>query len=70
LFERRNQVINAVTQKVKIPQTLLDKARHYYDLRNKFIHERATVAITDSDVENYRSTIQRILAILFELKFH
>ena len=70
LFERRNQVIAAVAQKVKIPQTLLDKARHYYDLRNKFIHERATVAITDSDVENYRSTIQRILAILFELKFH
>jgi len=58
-----------VSQKVKIPQALLEKAKHYYDLRNKFIHERATVEITNSDVDNYRSTIERILSILFELKF-
>lgn len=70
LFGRRHQVIDAVSQKVNIPKSLLDKARHYYDLRNKLIHERATVGITDSDVDNYRSAIERVLTILFDLKFH
>ncbi len=69
LFERRHQVIDAITQKVTIPAKLIDKSRHYYALRNKLIHERATVDIADSDVENYRSTIEKILELLFGLKF-
>ncbi|BAV33400.1 histidine kinase [Sulfuricaulis limicola] len=67
LFERRNDVITAVTSKVNIPKKLLDKAKHYYGLRNKLIHERATVDVTDSDVENYDSTIREMLHILFGL---
>lgn len=69
LFAKRREVIAAVSQKVTIPQPLLDKAQHYYNVRNKIIHERATVDITDSDVDNYRSTIEQILTILFKLKF-
>jgi hypothetical protein len=69
LFGRRPLVIDAVSQKVPIPQVLLDRAKHYYGLRNKLIHERATVDITDHDVENYRSTVENILGILFQLKF-
>jgi Histidine kinase-, DNA gyrase B-, and HSP90-like ATPase len=69
LFDKRHKVVAAVSQKVQIPQALLDKAKHYYELRNKLIHERATVSITDTDVDNYRETIERILATLFGLKF-
>ena len=69
LFKNRPNVITAVTQKVAIPEKLLNKAQHYYGLRNKLIHERATVGITDLDVDNYRSTIEKILTILFGLKF-
>jgi hypothetical protein len=69
LFKNRPNVIQEVTNKVPIPSTLLSKASHYYGLRNKLIHERATVGITDADVENYRSTIQNVLKILFKLKF-
>ncbi|MGH8633588.1 MAG: hypothetical protein ACRET7_05590 [Burkholderiales bacterium] len=69
LFENRYKVINAVSQKVQIPQKLLDKAKHYYELRNKLIHERATVGITGTDVDNYRETIEQTLAILFDLQF-
>lgn len=69
LFQRRDQVVAAVAQKVNIPKTLLDTARHYYAMRNKLIHERATVGITDSDVENYRITIEKILEMLFDLQF-
>lgn len=69
LFEKRSDVIAAVTAKVTIPKTLLNKAQHYYDIRNKLVHERATVEPTDSDVTNYRSTIQTILSTLFGLRF-
>jgi hypothetical protein len=69
LFQRRPDVIDAVTTKTAIPANLLAKARHYYEMRNKLMHERATVDITDTDVENYQSTVQAILTILFGLRF-
>lgn len=69
LFQRRPDVIAAVTAKVTIPADLLAKARHYYGLRNKLVHERATVDVVDSDVNNYQRTIERILKILFGLRF-
>lgn len=68
LFEKRNDVIAAVSQKVKIPAPLLAKAQHYYNIRNKLIHERATVEPTDADIDSYSSTIKAILKILFGLR--
>lgn len=67
LFKGRPDVIATITSKIAIPQRLLDKAAHYYGLRNKLIHERATVGVTDSDVENYRSTLAEVLKLLFKL---
>lgn len=69
LFSKRHSVIDAISKKVPIPKQLLIMAQHYYSMRNKLIHERATVGITDSDVDIYRSTIEGILGILFKLKF-
>lgn len=69
LFQNRTRVLNDVTARVTIPQQHLDKARHYYMMRNKLIHERATVGITDADVQTYRATIQAVLKILFGLRF-
>jgi hypothetical protein len=69
IFARRNLVLDEITPHVTIPKTLLNKARHYYGLRNKLIHERATVGVTDSDIENYKSTVAKILTVLFDLSF-
>jgi hypothetical protein len=67
LFRSRPDVITTITAQITIPQKLLDKANHYYGLRNKLIHERATVGITDSDIENYRATVAAVLKLLFKL---
>ncbi|NKE69829.1 ATP-binding protein [Candidatus Manganitrophus noduliformans] len=67
LFAYRPDVISEVSKKVTIPATLLVKVKHYYSLRNKLIHERATVEITNTDVANYSGTIREILKILFDL---
>ncbi len=69
LFKNRPNVINEVTAKVTLPPALLKKVRHYYGLRNKLTHERATVEITDTDVENYRGTVESVLKTLFKLRF-
>ena len=67
LFQSRQSVVNEVSKKVNIPKRLLDKANHYYTLRNKLIHERATVGVTNSDVDNYDKTVREVLQILFGL---
>jgi len=69
LFRNRPEVISTVIQKVQIPPDLIERAKHYYEMRNKLIHERATVGIADADVNNYRETVEKILAILFNVRF-
>lgn len=69
LFGRRNLVTNAVLQKRPSLKSLIDTANHYYMMRNKLIHERATVDVTDSDIKNYRLTVERLLNSLFDLNF-
>lgn len=69
LFEKREDVIAAVSHKVPIPRKLLTKAQHFYNIRNKLVHERATAEPTDNDVQSYSSTIEKILTILFKLRF-
>jgi hypothetical protein len=69
LFNQRTTVIKEVQAHVKFPKTLIDKVNHYYDLRNTLIHQRASVLITDGQVEDYRKTIERVLKKLFDIKF-
>lgn len=69
IFKNRDDVIKVVNQKVILNPTLLTKIKHYYLLRNKLIHERATVDVTDTDVVNYLITVQRVLNLLFGLEF-
>lgn len=69
LFGNRTNVIKEVQAHVKFTKTMLTKVNHYYDLRNNLIHQRATVLITDQQVDDYRKTIERVLSKLFDLKF-
>ena len=69
LFKKRHEVIKVVAAKASLSEKTLNKAVHYYGLRNKLIHERATVDITNSDVANYQATIQEVLNILFGVRF-
>jgi hypothetical protein len=69
IFKARHLVIKEVQPYAQFDQDLLDKVNYYYDLRNKLIHERATVGITNTQVEDYRDTIELVLERLFKLKF-
>ncbi|EKS38460.1 hypothetical protein HMPREF9695_02300 [Afipia broomeae ATCC 49717] len=69
IFSKRHLVLNEIKSRVDIPKELIEKAKHYYGLRNKFIHERATVDVTDRDIKNYRAVVAKTLNILFDLNF-
>lgn len=69
IFKSRHKVIKEVTAHVSLSISTLDKVRHYYGLRNKLVHERATVGITDNQVIDYQKTVESVLKKLFGLKF-
>ncbi len=69
LFNNRLDVIRDITQHVSFPPELVAKVKHYYGLRNKLIHERVTVDVTETDIHSYRSTVEKILKLLFGLRF-
>ena len=69
LFQRRTNVIKEVQLHSKFPQKLIRKVKHYYGIRNVLVHERASVLITDQQIQDYRETIERVLKKLFGVVF-
>ena len=69
LFGNRTNVLKEVLAHVSLPKALLAKVNHYYDLRNNLVHQRATVPISDADIEDYGGVIEKVLKKLFDLKF-
>jgi hypothetical protein len=69
IFQHRDSVIKIVRQKVDIDRPTLAKIGHYYRLRNKLVHEQATVEVPNEDIKNYEETVQDVLTLLFGLQF-
>ena len=67
LFKQRDAVISVVKQKIDFDPNLLTRIKHFYQLRNKLIHERATVDVTNNDITNFRKAIDETLRLLFDL---
>ena len=58
-----------VQNEINLDSKTLRKIEHYYRLRNKLVHERATVEVVDDDIEYYAQTVQHVLTLLFNLQF-
>ena len=69
IFSRREAVIKVVQQEVTLDKVTLRKIRHYYEKRNRLIHEEATQDVTPEDITNYEETVQQVLGLLFNLQF-
>lgn len=69
LFRERHLVTSLVVKTRPALKPLIDSADYYYNLRNKLIHEKATINPTDSDIKNYRRTVEQLLHSLFDLNF-
>ncbi len=69
IFADRTQVHKEIRSVVKIPETTWKKITHYYKMRCQLIHQRASVAISDRQILDFRATVEAVLKKLYKLKF-
>jgi len=70
IANNRSDVIREVQALVpSIPTTDWSRINYYYLMRNNLIHQRTTAAVSDTDIEEYREIVQKVLKELFDLKF-
>ncbi len=69
LFGNRTQVHSEVKRFAKISDVDWGKIEHYYRMRCKLVHERATIAVDDKAIQDFRSLVERVLGKLYGLSF-
>jgi len=69
MFADRTQVHIEVRKHVKIKDATWKKINHYYQMRCQLIHRRASVAVPDREIADFRATVQSVLTKLLKLKF-
>jgi hypothetical protein len=69
LFKNRNDVQNEIKKFVVFGNDFWKKINYYYILRNKLVHERAIIGITDSQIEDYREVVQKVLKQPYKITF-
>ena len=69
LFNQRHLVVREIQKHLKLTAAEINIIEHYYMLRNKLIHERATVGVTDRDIAIYGELVQSVINKLFRLNF-
>lgn len=69
IVENRADIQAEVVKTLRINSKILKKIDHYYKLRCDLVHQRATPNITDSQIEDYRAIVEKILKDMFGLDF-
>lgn len=69
MMRQRSTAINEVKNHANLTDAEWARVRHYYGLRNKLIHERATVQITDQEIDDFRELVEKLIKSLFGIKF-
>jgi hypothetical protein len=67
LFRNRSDVVKEITAQLPAIAPLLPKIESMYRLRNKLVHERATVDVPVATIAEFRKTVAKALKILFQL---
>jgi len=70
LFSTRANVQTEIKKYVTIKPDTWKKIDHYYRLRCKLVHERATVGISDQQLQEFRQVVERVLGKLYKLRFN
>jgi hypothetical protein len=69
VFKTRQTVKLEIQKYVRIGADNWKKIGFYNGLRNKLVHERGTVGLSDGQIEDYREIVEGILKKLFKLRF-
>lgn len=69
IFEKRHLVRNEMKKYVNFRDSIWKKISYYNGLRNKLIHERATVGIGDPEIKDFKKLAEQVLSKLYKLRF-
>lgn len=69
LFAKRHLVHQEVEANSSISQAMWKKIKFFYQMRCQLIHQRATVAISDTQIDVFREVAQYVMKKLFAVKF-
>ncbi|MEW6405155.1 MAG: ATP-binding protein [Chloroflexota bacterium] len=69
IFAKRNLVHDEMKKFVNFNDNTWKKISYYNNLRNKLVHERATVGIGDPDIRDFKKLVERVLSKLYKLRF-
>jgi len=69
IVENRSDIQIEVCKHITIDAPTLKKIDHYYKLRCDLAHQRATPNITDTQIEDYRGIVEKLLKTMFGLDF-
>lgn len=69
IFGNRSSVHTEIKKYVKLPATTWKKIEHYYRLRNKLVHERASPGVDDDQLADFRDVVEGVLRKLYKLRF-
>lgn len=69
IFGNRSAVHTEIKQYVRIAAATWKKIEHYYRVRCKLVHERVTVGIADTQIQDFREVVEGVLKKLYKLRF-
>lgn len=69
VFEKRHLVHKEIQACIAIAKLTWQKIGHYYNMRCQLVHRRATVAVSDDDISDFRKTVESVLKKLYKLQF-
>jgi hypothetical protein len=69
IFQTKHKVITEIKKYISVDDDTWKKVSHYSDLRNKFVHQRATASVSDDEVADFREVVEKFLKKLFKLRF-
>ena len=69
LPNRANVVLEITNRVPQITASQWQKINYYYTMRCNLIHQKATTSVTDTEVDDYKKLIEKILSILFSIRF-
>lgn len=69
IMKDRSQVHTEVKRTLTLTHSQWQKIEYYYKLRCELVHKRATVTITDTDLNNFRKIVELVLKKMFGLNF-
>jgi len=69
IFGNRSLVHAEVKKYTSFSGVVWQKVEHFYRMRCKLVHEKVTVGVADSQLDNFRAVVEKILRTLYKLKF-